>query len=232
MTAGEWERLKAWIEAQAPVTVAAGSIVEIKEHFELGREQDLTGLGHAVSLAYPLPAAALGGIVDIPTLLYKHTYAQVNYLMDRVALNVSLRLQDDGHRAVAIPASQLIDWVNLKAHLNHRQVAVHLGQGWYGRNNLLVTPKRGAQVRLVTVLTDAAIIEPGPWAGRKGESGCGVCRACAAVCPVGAIHDGPENFELTLCSARLKEFEKMRGIGQRICGVCVKACSGPKKTAP
>jgi len=230
MSEWDWESLKAWAFKQAPLQIAAGDITAIRDDFEIAKEQDLTGIDYAVSMAFPLPPESLAGIKDRPTLLYKHTYSQVNFLMDRTALGLALRLRAAGHRAVPVPASQIIDWERLRAHVNHRQVAGHLGQGWFGRNNLMVTSAYGAQVRLVTVLTDAAIVEPGPWADRIGESGCGKCKRCVAVCPVGAIHDGPENFDLPACSEKNREFEKMRGIGQRICGICVKACKGPVKS--
>jgi len=227
MAVWEWPQLKEWMRSEAPVEIAAGDVRAVRDQFELSRMQDLSGLDHAVSLAFPLPIEALAGIKDHPTMLYKHAYSQLNNLMDRLALGLALRLQESGHRALAIPASQMINWEKLLAHVNHRQVAVHLGLGWYGRNNLLVHPTRGARVRLVTVLTDAEIIEPGPWSDRVGESGCGRCRRCAKVCPVDAIHDGPEDFDLTSCAARNKEHEKIQGVGQRICGVCVKVCRGP-----
>lgn len=227
MAYANWPTLSKWIEDQAPVQIAAGDIREIRDDFELAREQDLAGIDYAISLAFPLPAESLAGITQAPTLLYKHAYSQVNFMMDRIALAAALRLQEAGHRAVPVPASQIIDWERLRAHVNHRQVAAHLGQGWFGRNNLLVTSWRGARVRLVTVLTDAEIIEPGPWSSRIGESGCGKCVRCVSVCPVGAIHHGPEDFDLSACSEKLRQFEKMRGIGQRICGICVRACQGP-----
>lgn len=226
----DWPILKKWIKDQAPVTVAGGDIRKIKNDFELNKEQDLSGINYALSLAFPLPGEALSGIHNAPTLLYKHAYSQINYLLDRLALGVSLRLQDAGHRAIPVPASQIIDWEKLTAHLSHRQVAVHLGQGWYGRNNLLVTPSHGARVRLATVLTDAQINDPETWANRKGESGCGECKRCATVCPVSAIHEGPEDFDLPACSKIIREFEKMRGIGHRICGICIRACTTPKVT--
>jgi epoxyqueuosine reductase QueG len=222
----DWERTRSELLAQGALQVAAGDIREIRDDFELARMQDLSGLDYAVSLVFPLPSEVLAGIEDGPTLLYKHAYAQVNYLMDRTALMLALGLQAAGYRALPVAASQIISWEPLKAHVNHRQVAVHLGHGWYGRNNLLVTPRRGAQVRLVSVLTDAEVTEPGPWAERRGQSGCGPCRRCGSVCPADAIHDGPADFDLPACAAKTKEFEKRRGIGQRICGVCVRAC-GP-----
>lgn len=224
----EFSELWAWLATEGPVCAAAGEVRTIKAEFELSREQDLCGLDYAVSLACPLPAAALEGISTRPTLLYKHIYQQVNYFLDRTALLLGWRFQSAGFRALPIAASQLVDWERLRAHVDHRRVAVHLGQGWYGRNNLLVTPWGGAQVRLVTVLTDAPVFLPGPWSGNRERSGCGECRKCVEVCPVGAVHEGPQDFELAACAARTREFERLRGIGQRICGVCVKACA-PRK---
>ena len=222
-----WLRFSYSVLAAAQGAVmAVGDIRAIRDDFDLAREQDLSGLDRAVSLAFPLPPDSLGGITTGPTLLYKHAYTQLNYLMDRVALEATQMLLADGYRALPIAASQLTDWERLRGHVDHRRVAVHLGLGWYGRNNLLVTPARGAQVRLVTILTNAPFESPGEWAGRG--SGCGECRACTAVCPVGAIHDGPETFDRPVCAARTREFEKVRGIGQRICGVCVKACGGKR----
>ncbi|MFO8057834.1 MAG: 4Fe-4S binding protein, partial [bacterium] len=69
--------------------------------------------------------------------------------------------------------------------------------------------------------------DPGPWADRKGESGCGRCKKCLAVCPVDAIKEDPADFDSDACKERIKQFEKIRGIGQRICGICVRACGGP-----
>jgi epoxyqueuosine reductase QueG len=223
----DWTSLKKWIQEQAPVQIAAGDIKQIRKEFELSKMQDLAGMDYAVSMAFPLPRECLAGISDAPTLIYKHAYSQANYLMDRTALGLALRLQEEGFGALAVPASQITDWERLLGHVNHRQVAARLGQGWFGRNNLLVTPERGARVRLVTVLTDARIEDPGPWADRAEESGCDECERCAPVCPAGAIHNGPEDFDRPACSEKVREFEKIRGIGQRICGVCVKACSGP-----
>jgi epoxyqueuosine reductase QueG len=207
--------------------MAAGNIREIRDQFPLSKEQDLSGTDYAISMVFPIPIHSLDGIVNAPTLLYKHAYGQVNYLMDRVALGVALRLQESGHKAIPIPASQIIDWEVWKGHASHRQIAVHLGQGWHGRNNLLVTPERGSQVRLVSVLTDMEVEDPGPWGHRPEECGCGKCRKCIAACPAGAIKERPLDYDLTPCAERIRQFEKIRGIGQRICGICVRVCNGP-----
>ena len=136
-------------------------------------------------------------------------------------------LEENGKKAIPVPASQIIDWEKKLGHLSHRQVGVELGLGFYGRNNLLVTPEYGARVRLVTVLTDLELDIPGSAKGKNLS--CGSCTACVDVCPAGAIHTGPEDFDRSACFAKVREFEKMRGIGVGICGICVKACRGPKK---
>ncbi len=216
-----------FLRSQGIALFAAGTIKEIKNHFPLSREMDLAGIDYAISMAYPLPAQALEGIADRPTLLYKHLYRQANNLLDRVALFLSARLEEQGAKAIPIPASQITDWEKNLAHLSHREVAVKLGLGFYGRNNLLVVPGYGARVRLVTVLTDLELEIPGPASGKQFE--CGKCRACVSVCPVSAIRTGPEDFDRAACFAKVKEFEKLRGISVGICGICVKACQGPRE---
>lgn len=218
--------LRDLILAEGPFLYAAGNIAEIKPDFFMARFHNLTGLDYAVSLAFPLVREVLAEIQDQPTLLYKHLYRQVNNLMDRTALKLALAMQARGGRAIPIPASQLLDWQELRAHLSHRQVAAHLQLGWYGRNNLLVTARHGAQVRLVTVLTDLPLAESNVLPAEL--AGCGACRACAQVCPVNAIHDDPANFNRPACFAQVKQFERIQGIGQQICGICVKACPGPQ----
>jgi epoxyqueuosine reductase QueG len=223
------KELKQFLKQSGIKLFSAGHIARIKSEFPLSKELDLTGIDYAISLAYPLPEYALSGIQDKPTLLYKHIYRQVNNLLDRITLQIAVWLEEQGARAIPIPASQIIDWEKNLAHLSHRQVASHLGLGFYGRNNLLIIPGFGARTRLATVLTDMELYIPGGITEKN--SGCGNCNLCALVCPVKAIHTGPEDFDRKACFARVKEFEKLRGIGVGICGICVKACPAKKTSA-
>jgi len=217
------KELGEFLQARGINLFSAGPVREIKNAFPLSREMKLERIDYAISLACSLPAAALEGIGDQPTLLYKHIYRQANNLLDRVALLVSEWLGRMGARAIPIPASQIIDWQKNLAHLSHREVAVRLGMGFYGRNNLLVVPGYGARVRLATVLTDLELEIPGPAWGKN--LGCGDCQKCVPVCPVSAIHTGPEDFDRNACFGQVKEFERIRGISVGICGICVKACT-------
>ena len=177
----------------------------------------------AVVLAKQLSNSVLDDIENHPTPLYFHHYRQVNYFLDRAAFLLAGRFQDLGFEALAIPASQIIDWENQLAHVPHKKIACLAGLGWIGRHNLLVTPQFGARVRLVTVLTEMPLEPTGP----PRVFGCGTCRRCIAPCPAAAIGEDPANFEHRLCYAKLEEFRRQHLVSQHICGVCVKACRGP-----
>lgn len=177
------------------------------------------GLPFAISMGVRLSRAVLEGIDDRPTLLYQWHYRQANYLLDRVAFQLSLLIQDKGARAVPIPASQIVDWKNQRGHLSHKHVARLAGHGWIGRNNLLINPRFGAQVRYVTVLTDLPLRTDEPV-----EGDCGDCRACVEACPAGALGETAEDYDFQRCFEKLKHFA--REVSHYICGVCVRACPG------
>jgi len=181
----------------------------------------LSDLGTAISIALPLAPAVLATLDDVPNRLYEHHYRQVNFALDRLGLDLAARIERLGGNALPIPASQIVDWDNQRAHLSHKRVAVAAGVGWLGRNNLLVTPERGARVRLVTVLTDLDLPP-----GLPLENGCADCRACIAACPASAIHDTAAEFDHLACYEKLKEFQRRRLVSQYICGLCVRACPG------
>jgi len=182
---------------------------------------------HAVSMGKRLVGDVLEDIQDGPTQLYFHHYRQLNFFLDRAALLVSSRVQDLGFRALPIPASQVIDWPKQRAHLSHKKIGRLAGLGWIGRNNLLVHPEFGARFRLVTVLTDMPLEPSKPMA-----ADCGACRKCLSTCPADAIKERREDFDHLGCFEKLKEFRNRGLVGQFICGICVKACSGPSTSRP
>jgi epoxyqueuosine reductase len=177
----------------------------------------------AVSLGKALSGAVLDDIRDRPTALYFHHYRQTNAFLDRGALLVADALQKQGFRALPIAASQIVDWEGQRAHVSHKHVGRAAGLGWFGRNNLLVNPRLGAQFRLVTVLTDMSLE-----AAKPLDRDCGACRACAAACPAAAIKDAREDFDHRACYETLQDFRKKGYTPQFICGLCVRDCRGPK----
>ena len=191
-----------------------------KEFSELSREA-LAGLDYAVSLGVPLSGKIVDGIEDHPTKLYFYHYKQVNYLLDRLSLQVTKFIQEKNYSALPIPASQVIDREKQRGHLSHREAAALAGLGWIGRSCLLVTPGYGARVRLVTVLTDFPLS-----ADKALKKSCANCRRCITACPAGAIRGKSEEFGRDRCFRQLDIFRNKYGIGHHICGLCVKACRG------
>jgi epoxyqueuosine reductase QueG len=188
-----------------------------------GLPQNVSGsLSLAVVIAVRVSQAVLSTLEDGPNLLYFHHYRQVNAHLDRAATVISAEIERQGYSALPVPASQIVDWKKMSGQVSHKAMARLAGLGWHGRNNLLVTPQLGAQVRLATILTDFPLDPDHPL-----EADCGSCRCCVVVCPAKAIGETPAVFDLPACYEKLNEFRKTRHIQQHICGVCVKACSGP-----
>jgi len=187
--------------------------------------QEIADLTFAISIGVRLSDKVIDTIVDHPTKLYLHHYRQVNYLLDRIALLLSGFIGQLGYKALPIPASQVVDWENQRAHLSHKLVASMAGLGWIGRNNLLVTPEWGARVRLVTVLTDIPLLVDKPLL-----QDCGNCTKCLNICPAGAIKEKKENFDHLACFEQLKKFRKEWNIPHYICGICVRVCQGKQKS--
>ncbi len=182
-------------------------------------------LPYGVSVGFHLSNAILEEIENQPTPLYFHHYQRVNILLDTIGLIVSSAIQDLGHQAMPIPASQIVDWKNQKGHVSHKHVARAAGLGWIGRNNLLVNEQFGSRIRLVTILTDLPLMIDSP-----STRDCGSCRNCLSVCPAGAIKERQGDFDHLRCYEQLRTFAKTLHFSHNICGVCVKACRG-KKTA-
>ncbi len=215
-----YERLRKFVLDQGVSVFGVADISEIRKDFILS-EESKKKFDRALSLGKRFLDPIIDDIKDRPTPLYFHHYRQLNFFLDRAAFLVSSSIQEQGFAALPIPASQIIDWKNQKAHLSHKKVGCHAGLGWIGRNNLLIHPKLGARFRLVTVLTDMPLE-----ADSHLNEDCGKCRKCIVVCPVHAIKERREDFDHWACFEKLKEFKKMGLVGQHICGVCVKACTG------
>jgi epoxyqueuosine reductase len=173
-----------------------------------------------ISIGIRLSDAVFDEIEDHPTPLYLHHYRQANYILDQIAFRVAALIQRLGGQALPIAASQIVDWEHQQGHLSHKALAQKAGLGWLGRNNLVVHPRFGGRIRLVSILTDLPLEVDKPL-----DNSCGTCRRCIVSCPAGAIKEAAEEFDHRGCFEKLKEFRSKYNIGQYICGVCVKACS-------
>jgi len=218
MESANYRKIKEFSFSLGASLFGAARLDRVKGEFLLSKDE-LQGMEFGISIGVVLSKSVLMGIVDGPTLLYKWHYRQANNLLDKIAFLVTKFITDLGHRALPIPASQIVDWDKQRGHISHRTVAEAAGIGWRGRNNLIVNEKYGSAIRLVSVLTDIPLSEDSPV-----QNMCGSCRRCISVCPAGALGETWREYDLNKCYSMLTEFSKRRGIGQHICGICVKEC--------
>jgi len=208
------EEIKEFLKPFGVTIVGFGRVPEEIKPLEIEEK-----FPRAIVFGYPLSKSVLRTIKDHPTLIYKHHYKTVNWLLDQTAYHLVRFIEGKGNNAIAIPASQTIDWENQKGHVSHKLLAKEAGIGFIGRSGLLIHPKHGAQVRYTSTLTDLDF-EP----DEIIEADCGTCKKCIEACPARAINE--KDVDLARCYERLQDFSKIRGIGQYICGVCVKVCDG------
>jgi len=222
-----YQKLKDLVSSEGISLFGVADIRGTRKDFLLPKEAT-EKFDFAISLGYRLSQSVLDTLVDRPNQLYFFHYQRVNVFLDTVALKVTQFIQNEGYhgihqsgvyQALPVPASQVVDWQNLRGHLSHREIGYLAGLGWRGRNNLLVNPQYGSQVRYVTILTNYPLTTNHCFNGS-----CGECKKCLEVCPAGAIAEN--SFSLEKCYAKLKQFVKTEKISQHICGICVKVCLG------
>ncbi|MGC7870597.1 4Fe-4S double cluster binding domain-containing protein [Desulfosporosinus sp. SYSU MS00001] len=189
---------------------------------------------NAVVIAVAVSPDVFEQIKNGPTPLYVHHYQVANTLLDNIALRLQNEIIHEGFRALAIPASLIVDKVNWMGHISHKAMAKAAGLGWQGKSLLLVTPEYGPRVRLATLLTNAPL-DPDPLQSNR----CGTCNKCQEACPAAAIKgaswdDHPQSREEALhfnqCVEKLtNDFAKRPEIGKNVCGVCISVCPWGKR---
>ncbi len=222
------ERIKEKIAGLGAAIVGIADVEPLKE-LRVDPPDLLEPFSRAVSIALQLPGAVFEEIIDRPTPVYKSFYLTANLILDRIAFQAAVMLQNDGFYSLPIPASQLLDQQYWHAAISHKAVARMAGLGWQGKNLLLITPRYGSGVRLVTVLTTAPLDVDGPIKNR-----CGKCTMCRDACPAGAIKgittqdhykDRDEALYFSRCVDKVVgEFGKIPEVGVPICGICIKVC--------
>lgn len=189
----------------------------------------------AVSIAVKLRDKAVDSVVDRPTASYDEEYFRANKLLDGICSTLERQTQERGYKAMAVPASQIIDWENYRGSLPHQAIARAAGLGWQGKSLLIVTPQFGPRVRLGTVITDMPLMAGSPIRNR-----CGKCRVCADSCPSRAIKGvgtrshyttAFEAMDLKKCHQQLLQFRKSLQLKHASCGICVSACPWGKRSA-
>jgi epoxyqueuosine reductase QueG len=162
---------------------------------------------------------------DLPETRYEYTnqFYVLNGTLGGGSTKVARLLEDQGYRALPVPAAYPRINKEMMGIFSHRHAAVLAGLGEFGLNNLLITPQFGARVRLVSIITEARLEPDKPYKKflcRAMQRTCG--KACVASCPVEALSaDGQINKDLCL---RYQEQVMPWSAVELRCGMCLGTC--------
>lgn len=165
-----------------------------------------------------------GSVLDGPATSYQSSMDAVHRRLDELAVMLALFLEDSGCRAIPVPSDEPYrHWEAERTYgrgdLSHKHAAQAAGLGRLGRNSMLITPRYGNRVHLVSIVTDAAL-DPDPLL--QWEPCPPGCARCIRACPAGAIMEGPSVDQSKCRPVVMQKLPK--GTVIEACWACRKAC--------
>lgn len=134
--------------------------------------------------------------------------------LDWAAGDLANLLEDEGYASCPVASNFFYNFHLGQPQLTHRYAAMAAGLGRIGWSGHLISPRYGAGVKLVSVVTEAELI-PDPM---LDEEVCKRCMACVRACPTEAIHPTKTlTFEIAGKTYEQGYFSKLR---------CLWGCSG------
>ena len=195
------------------------------------------GYASGISLGMTIPDSIVDHLpnrddINVACEYRIHGYDVLNTRLNIAASTVSSFLNQNGYRTLPISAADRTNVAEALPTVSHKMIAHIAGLGWIGKNCLLITPKHGPRLRLITILTDA----PLDTVNSPLEQKCGRCRSCVKICPVQAIKGinylPGEPREVRLDFRKCANyFDKMKATQKyAVCGLCLFVCPhGTKK---
>lgn len=153
-------------------------------------------------------------------------------LLQKIAEQVEKYIKSKGYKTKIIPCDKRVEeegpfyW---KGEISHKAIAKAAGLGWIGKSMLLITPKFGPRVCLISILTDIDLVPNEPY-----ENKCGNCKECVKACPINALtelnfNDHPENLKEVLDVSKCGPYIDKTWDEGRICWNCLLVCPGGRK---
>ena len=183
-------------------------------------EDILPGAKTVIVCARRIPNGALDGAATA----YHRAMEVAHVQLDLIAGQVAIFLEQNGGRAVAVPADEPYAHWEADRHygrgdLSHKHAAQAAGLGRLGRNSLLITPQFGNRVHLVSIVTDVALPADAILDWEPCPKGCTLCRKA---CPAGAIGEN-QQVDQAMCRAEML-VRLPKGTVIESCRLCRKVC--------
>jgi epoxyqueuosine reductase len=178
----------------------------------------------------PLPTAKSAIVVGLdyggreasgPVARYARGDDYHDVLLARLRL---LHARVDAIVGASVPGKAYVD----TGPILERDLARRAGLGWFGKNTMLINPKRGSFFFLGELLLDLELEPDAPFASDH----CGTCRRCIDACPTGAIVEErvlDSNQCISYLTIEIKgeiPAEWQAAVGERVygCDVCQEVC--------